>query len=93
MSGEVESIWKDPNVVQAFKDGREAHDICVLSCPACGELSYYNQGSTFTCRACERGWHILGENDEIPDDDLWTYMRPDVLLTMEDVADAECRDY
>lgn len=91
---DVPSIWKDPNVIAAFGEGRASNDICVLNCPACGELSYYNQGSSFTCRVCERGFWILGENEEVPDGSLASdYFRPDFLLTMEDVAEAECSGY
>jgi hypothetical protein len=38
---EFPSVWEDPNVQLAFRDGRSADDISVLNCRDCGELSYY----------------------------------------------------
>ncbi len=52
----INDIWKDPNVKEALKDGRGADDIWVIYCPKCGRAGYYNQGSTFYCRFCNRGW-------------------------------------
>ena len=87
MSGERVSVWEDPNVVAAFKAGRTADDIYVLNCPRCGELSYYNQGSSFTCRHCDVGYTVLSEDEDCDG------LRVDVFLTMADVAAAECEDY
>jgi hypothetical protein len=44
----------DPNVVAAIHEGRHAEDIMLLDCPWCGVPSYWNEGSHFTCRACDR---------------------------------------
>ena len=94
LSGEKISVWSDPNVVEAFRDGRTADDICVLNCVQCGALSYYNLGSWFTCRHCDRTWFVANE-DEV--EECVTEGRPyilvDVLLTMADVVEAECEDY
>ena len=91
MSGERLNVWKDPNVLAAMKAGRHLDDIAVLSCPRCGQFSYYNQGSWFTCRHCECSWYIIGEDEEPPLDA--SYMRVDWCTTMQDVLDAECSDY
>lgn len=92
MSGDKPTVWNDPNVKAAFANGRAADDICVLNCPLCGELSYYNQSSWFTCRHCDRAWYVLAE-DEYPPFKRCEYMRPDVILTMQDVVEAECKYY
>lgn len=55
-------IWKDPAVRQALKE-RPAWDIAVLRCPDCNQLGYYNEGSSFSCRFCDRLFYV-GEDDE-----------------------------
>lgn len=45
-------IDEDETVVAALREGRHADDIYLMDCPYCGEVSYWNQGSHFTCRAC-----------------------------------------
>lgn len=92
MSGERSPVWEDPNVKAAMADGRELNDIAVLNCPSCGRLSYYNQGSHFTCRHCDRYFYVASENEDVGDD-VGPCMRPDIVLTMEDVLDGECSDY
>jgi hypothetical protein len=57
-------IWKDPQVTSALKEGRPADDIMVLPCPLCGEWGYYNQGSHFSCRLCDKTWSVLSEDEE-----------------------------
>ena len=86
------SVWKDPNVVDAFKSGRSADDICVLPCPTCGQFSYYNQGSHFTCRHCDVCFYAAhpDEVEYLVDD---TYVLLDIVYTMDDVTAAECDDY
>lgn len=54
-------IWKDPMVQEALKDGRPASDIYCLRCPTCNRLGYYNEGSHFTCRFCDRSWMVMSE--------------------------------
>lgn len=58
-------IWKDPRVIDALKE-RSADDIAVLSCPDCGKLGYYNEGSHFTCLTCEKDFYVLGEGESKP---------------------------
>jgi len=43
-------------VIEAISDGREASDIYLVTCPWCGWISYYNQGSHASCRnpECQR---------------------------------------
>ena len=60
----MSDIWKDPQVKEALKSGRSADDIAVLSCPQCGEWGYYNEGSHFSCRFCDRNWYCLSEGEE-----------------------------
>ncbi len=57
-------IWKDPNVKAALKEGRAAHDIAVLRCPKCDRWGYYNEGSHFSCRFCERSWRVCSESEK-----------------------------
>lgn len=35
-------IWKDPNVKEALKEGRQAWDIAVMRCPKCNQFGYYH---------------------------------------------------
>lgn len=56
-------IWKDPNVQAALKEGRRADDIMVLRCPQCDQFGYWNEGSHFTCRFCDRSWYCLTESE------------------------------
>lgn len=92
MSGERISVWDDPNVKDAFNSGRTADDICVLNCPICGQISYYNQGSSFFCRHCDKGFYVRSD-DEDPAEIVGTYVNINCTLTMADVAAAECEDY
>lgn len=66
MSELVNDIWKDPNVQAALKDGRRPDDIFVLRCPKCDRLGYYNQGASFHCRFCNKGWRVLAEDEPRP---------------------------
>lgn len=86
----VPSIWEDENVKQALANGRGPGDISLLSCPDCGVLSYYNQGSHFTCRACEGGWFIATEDEDPPVDQ--PYILAPELLTLDDQIEADCED-
>lgn len=54
---EYRSPWDDPNVKEALKE-RPASDITLICCNRCGNLGYYNEGSHFTCSACN--WSISG---------------------------------
>jgi len=47
-------IEDDATIIAAIREGRHADDIYLLNCPWCGVPSYYNQGSHFTCRICDR---------------------------------------
>lgn len=53
------SIWDDPNVKDALKNGREPSDISLICCGGCGLYGYYNDGSHFTCSECD--WSASGE--------------------------------
>lgn len=57
-------IWKDPMVQEALKDGRSADDIQVIACPKCGEWSYWNEGSHFSCRFCNQTWYVYGPDND-----------------------------
>lgn len=71
----VNDIWKDPQVQEALKNGRGADDIAVLSCPKCNRWGYYNEGSHFSCRFCDRSWYVCSE-DQVP--------RPGLDMTLDD---------
>ena len=62
----MNSVWNDPMVQEALKE-RSADDIAILSCPRCGKDVYYNEGSHFSCSACEIDFYVLGEGEEAPD--------------------------
>ena len=64
MSEEVNDIWKDPMVTEALKEGRPADDIAVLACPECNRWGYYNEGSHFSCRFCDKSWYVITEDEE-----------------------------
>jgi len=61
----INDIWKDPMVKEALREGRPAHDIAVARCPECHRWGYYNEGSHFTCRFCERSWYVCSD-DQVP---------------------------
>lgn len=79
----MSDIWKDPGVKAALKDGRTPDDICVLNCPKCGKLGYYNQGSSFYCRRCRQGFYCCSE-EESPPDKPHIYL--DDMRTLADVT-------
>jgi hypothetical protein len=83
----MSDIWNDPGVKAALKDGRAPEDICVLACPRCGRLGYYNQGSTFYCRRCKQGWYCCSECEEPPPDRQYLYL--DEVSTLADVTTVE----
>jgi len=91
MSGERISVWDDPRVKEALKEW-PLSEIEVLNCPMCGQLGYYNRGWHFSCRHCDREWYVLLDDEDPSFADIQC-MRPDVILTMEDVSQAECEDY
>ncbi len=74
MSKPVNDIWKDPMVKAALKEGRSADDIAVVECPKCYKYGYYNEGSHFSCRFCDRTWYVCGDEEPAPDDGR-PYMR------------------
>lgn len=55
-------IWKDPCVMAALRE-RAAVDIQVIACPKCNEYGYWNEGSHYSCRFCNRSWFVFSEND------------------------------
>jgi hypothetical protein len=82
-------IWKDPAVQAALKEGRSADDIAVLPCPNCGEYGYYNEGSHFYCRFCNKGFSCLTEDEEPPEGVPYLYLEGHTTLadTVTDVTD------
>jgi hypothetical protein len=87
-------ITKNPGVVRALREGRNPDDIAILSCGACGELGYYNQGSSFSCAYCKRGFRVVTQ-DEADDDDYGATgtMVIDECHSLQDILDAEPYDY
>jgi hypothetical protein len=77
-------IWRDPGVKAALKSGRSAIDIMVLACPACARFGYYNQGSSFWCRFCQRGWQCLSEGEESDGGDCLYLDGMDSPMTLAD---------
>lgn len=80
-------IWKDPMVKEALADGRPPEDIAVLSCPECGLQGYYNQGSHFSCRKCDKTFDTLSEDEE-PQEGC-RYVRIDECITLADTVGEE----
>lgn len=80
-------IWKSREVKEALKEGRPPSDIAVLTCPRCGRWGYYNQGSHFYCRFCQRGWYCCSEGEDSPDDRPYLYL--DGFTTLEDTVQSD----
>jgi hypothetical protein len=57
----LNDIWKDPMVQESLKDGRTPDDIRVMDCPKCGKYGYWNEGSHFSCRFCNKTWIVSSE--------------------------------
>ena len=76
----INDIWKDPNVKEALRYGRTADDIMVLDCPKCGRWNYWNEGSGYWCRFCERGWCVLSEDEEPGDTEPIIYANEAITL-------------
>lgn len=82
------SPYDDQMVQAALKDGRAESDIALLSCPDCGALGYYNEGSHFTCRVCDHSYTCICEEEEPPSDG-----RPYLVLDgVSSLADWDCGD-
>jgi len=72
---------------------REPTEIALLECPNCGQHSYYNEGSTFYCRHCDRGYTVMGA-DELAEvgSPEWCQLRPvccDDLCSLADLIDEQ----
>jgi hypothetical protein len=82
-------IWKDPMVMEALKDGRDPSDIMCLRCPDCARLGYYNQGSHFSCRFCDKLFYVLseGESGEGP------CVQSDEAVTLADTVTETTEEY
>lgn len=55
--------WADGQMTREALKERVAADIEMLSCPACGKYSYWNEGTHFTCEHCDTGFAALTENE------------------------------
>lgn len=60
--------WDDPCVKDALSDGRAPSDIMLLDCPNCGEANYYNEGSHYSCRFCDRDYACISSDEDPPAD-------------------------
>lgn len=69
-------IEDDETVIAAIREGRHAEDIWLINCPWCAVPSYYNQGSHFTCRVCDRTVNVVdddsGRNTDVSAEDAFT---------------------
>lgn len=76
MSQKIPRIEDTEVIVAAIREGRHADDIQLFDCPYCGVPSYYNEGSHFSCRVCERTFGVIdddsGRNNDINLDDVYT---------------------
>jgi hypothetical protein len=59
----IPRIEDDETIREALKE-RHADDVYLLDCPYCGVPSYYNQGSHFTCRLCDRTMYVSSDDEE-----------------------------
>ena len=82
------SPYDDPMVQAALGDGRAESDIALLPCPHCGTLGYYNEGSHFSCRACDHFYSCIAEWEDPPLDGS-PYLVLDCVSTL---ADWDCGD-
>ena len=55
------NAFKDPNVKLRLAEGVLACDVWLIECMACGNYSYYNQGSHFNCSVDKCGWSCEGD--------------------------------
>lgn len=83
---EPEDIWQDAMIKEVLKE-RPADDIAVLNCPQCGGLSYYNEGSHFSCRFCEKTFYVLSEDEAVTDETHVPWFRPSEVLRLADCVD------
>jgi hypothetical protein len=63
----MSDVWLDPRVKDALAQGRAADDICIMECPSCQQLGYYNQGSHFTCLECNVTFNCVSEHNSEDD--------------------------
>lgn len=82
-----DSPWADPGVKRALKEGRDPSDIALLSCPMCGVLGYYNQGSHFSCRMCNEAWAVLADGEDPVEYEGRQTMCADEVISLADFED------
>ena len=74
--GKGKRVEDDETIIAAILEGRHADDIYLLDCPWCRVPSYYNQGSHFTCRICERTVQVVdddsGSATSVSADDMYS---------------------
>lgn len=56
---EYRNPWDDPNVKDALKQRGSSH-VYLIQCYDCGNYSYYNEGSHFSCGVCP--WSVSGDD-------------------------------
>jgi hypothetical protein len=74
--------YNDSNVQEALK-GRSSEEVSLACCRECGQYSYYNDGSHFTCHWCD--WSASGG---ILDD----MIEAGKVISLADYADLEGGD-
>lgn len=79
-------IWEDPMVKEVLKE-RASSDIAVLHCPQCSRLGYYNEGSHFTCRHCDKTFYCVSEDETPPEDRPWMWL--DGVLALSDIGNGD----
>ena len=59
------NAWDDPLVGQRLREGQQPTEIWLILCPACGNYSYYNLGSHFSCSVEGCGHAIAGDELDV----------------------------
>ena len=79
----------DPQIAEALKT-RDPRDVLVMSCPVCHELSYYNEGSHFSCAHCGRGFDALTEDEIVERMEDWNASSRPYVVCDEAMSIADC---
>jgi hypothetical protein len=59
------NAWDDPLVATRLREGEQPTEIWLILCPACGNFSYYNLGSHFSCSVDGCGHAIDGNELDV----------------------------
>ena len=75
------NAWEDPNVKAALKQRGSSH-VALIQCFRCGNYSYYNEGSHFSCSVDGCDWSTSG-------DELDRIIDNGEVITLDDYTDMQ----